>query len=524
MHIKVDKLFKIYESNVILNDISFALDKGQKVGLVGYNGTGKSTLLKIIANLEEKDNGEIIFSKNTKIGYVPQDTSIISEETILEYLSRISEEEILYKIEVILNGLGLNGISVARKINSLSSGQKSKIFLAGVLLQDPDILLLDEPTNNLDLPSLIWFENFLIKSEKTCIIVSHDRLFLDKIVDRIIEIDWQTKKLNITRGKYSDYLIRREKEYKRKLSEYINQKKEIKRLNESAREKKIKAEKGSHYMGTDNDKRIRGYKREKSAKSSKTAKAIEKRIEHIEIVEKPINRDVFRIFIKSTKPKGSRDIILEKLIVGYEFENFKIGPIDNTVSYSSRVLILGLNGSGKSTLLKTITGKIKPLAGKIFIGSSLVVGDLMQEHDNLNRNLTIKQFLIEKTKLPDQEIFSLTNKFGFDAKDIGKKIENLSPGERARVLFALFSALNVNVLILDEPTNHLDLEALEALEEVVKHFTGTIILVSHDRYFLEKFNATHIYEISNSKLILQKDLQSYIQKLEENSRDFLKIS
>ena len=541
MEIKADKIHKAYGTIIVLEDISFSLEKGQKVGLIGYNGTGKTTLLKILAGLVEPDAGEVIVRRGAIIGYMPQDTSLVSDETIRNYLRRVSGIAILeerlekslealaeyerrdgyafeHRINVTLNGFGLSNVSSDRPINSLSSGQKSKVFMVGILLSDPDILLLDEPTNNLDLPALIWLEDFLVHSEAACIIVSHDRFFLDRVVQKIFEIDWRTRTLNITSGRYSDYLVRKKKERARQLTEHEAQQEDIERLTEQAREKKAKAIQGSRFMGSDNDKFRRGFKRDQASKSGKAAKAIEKRIEQMEIIKKPIERDLFRIHIRPLKPEGSKDIFLKKIIAGYTDNDFRIGPISVTISYGNRVVVLGLNGSGKSTLLKIISGELKPLAGEVIVGNALVVGNLMQEHDNLPRGENIKDFLTRRSSLTVQEAYALATKFGFKAEEINKEIAVLSPGGRARLLFALFSALSVNVLLLNEPTNHLDLEALEALEEAVAHYEGTIVLVSHDRYFLKKFRASDTYLLSDGKLVRQQSFEAYLANVNQKAK------
>ncbi len=546
MKLKAEHIHKTYGTITVLEDVSFSLEKGQKIGLIGYNGTGKTTLLKILAGIVEPDGGTVTVQKGLVIGYMPQDTSLVSDETIYAYLRRVSgigalekrlehSPEVLaeyeyrngytfdHRVDITLTGFGLRDISSARSINSLSSGQKSKIFMAGVLLSDPDVLLLDEPTNNLDLPALIWLEDFLMRSDTACIIVSHDRLFLDRVVRKIFEIDWHTRALNITSGRYSDYLVRKEKERLRQWAEHEAQQEEIKRLTEQAREKKSKAIKGSRYVGTDNDKFHRGFKRDRAGKSGKQAKAIEKRVEQMEIVDKPIERDIFRIHLKPAKPEGSRNIILADVMVGYPDNEFKVGPVSVAIPYSSRIVILGLNGSGKSTLLKTVSGELQPFEGEITVGNALVVGNLTQEHDNLPRQESIKDFLTKRAGITVQDAYALSVKFGFKAEEINKEIAALSPGGRARLLFALFTALSANVLLLDEPTNHLDLEALDALEEAVAHYEGTIILVSHDRHFLEKFNATDAYILSDGKLERQQSLKSYIANAEGEAKRLISM-
>lgn len=541
MEIKADKIHKAYGTITVLEDVSFSIERGQKVGLIGYNGTGKTTLLKILAGLVEPDSGEVTMRKDAVVGYMPQDTSLVSDETIRDYVRRVSGMAILeeqmeksleamieykrrngymfyHRLDVTLAGFGLADVSSHRPINSLSSGQKSKVFITGVLLSDPDVLLLDEPTNNLDLPALIWLEDFLQHSDATCIIVSHDRLFLDRIVRKIFEIDWHTRTLNITSGRYSDYLARKEKELARQRQEHEDQQVEIKRLKERARKEKQEAFSGSRYMGTDNDKFLRGFKRNRAGKSGKQAKAIEKRIEQMEVVDKPVERDVFRIHLRPIKPEGARDITLTDVVAGYADDGFKVGPVSLFITYGSRVVILGLNGTGKTTLLRTISGELTALDGKVDCGNALVIGNLTQEHDNLPREESIQNFLTRRAGISVQDACALAVKFGFKAAEIDKAIVALSPGGRARLLFALFSALSVNVLILDEPTNHLDLEALEALEEAVTHYEGTIVLVSHDRYFLEKFRPTDTYVLSDGKLSRQESLETYVANAERQAK------
>lgn len=541
MEIKADKVHKTYGTITILDDISFSLERGQKVGLIGYNGTGKTTLLKILAGLVEPDAGGVVVRKGAVLGYVPQDTSLASDETIRDYARRVSgiatlEEQMeaspevmaeyerrdgytfYHRLDVLLAGFGLSGTATDQPINALSSGQKSKVFMTGMLLSDPDILLLDEPTNNLDLPTLIWLEDFLMRSDAACVIVSHDRLFLDRLVQKIFEIDWRTRTLNITNGRYSDYLMRKEKELARQWQEHEAQQEEMKRLEEQVRKKKQETLSGSRYVGTDNDKFLRGFKRDRAGKSGKQAKAIERRIGQMEIVERPVEREALRIHIQPAKPEGTRDSILTDVVAGYDTTGFKVGPVSLSIPYGSRVVILGLNGTGKTTLLRTISGELPTLEGKVSRGNALVVGNLTQEHDTLPREESMKDFLTRRAGIQVKEAYTLAVKFGFKAAEIDKEIATLSPGGRARLLFALFSALSANVLILDEPTNHLDLEALEALEQAVEHYEGTIILVSHDRYFLEKFHPTDTYVLSDGKLVRQDSLKAYMADAEQQAK------
>jgi len=556
--IKAEKLQKNYGSLSVLSDVSFSLERGQKVALVGQNGTGKTTLLKIVAGLEEVDGGTIDILQGVCIGYLPQDTNFSGNETISVYLRRIAGVDVLEqeieelstqlgipakakryevvheqyerlngyafdrRMEVMLLGFGFEKIDLGHKLSDLSSGQKSKLALAGILLKGVDLLLLDEPTNNLDLPALIWLEDFLQKTEAACIVVSHDRRFLDRVVKKIFELDWHTHTLNITGGTYSDYLEMVAKRVARQKEDYRLQQDEIMRLNERAREKRADADRGSRWVGTDNDKFLRGFKRDKAGKSSRTAKTIEKRVEQMDKVERPVERNPFEIPLEATVSPGLLNVRLVDVVAGYP-DGFKIGPISFEAQYGDRVGIMGLNGTGKSTLLKTITGQLPSLNGKVEIGSGIRIGSMMQEHETLPREHTLLEFMMERAHLNHQESHAKLAKFGFNERQVKLPISTLSPGGRARLLLAFFSAQSVNMLVLDEPTNHLDLEALEALEETLKTYQGIVLLVSHDRYFLEKASLNTVYVLSEGTLTRIPDYKTYIAFAEEKAQKLLRL-
>jgi ATP-binding cassette subfamily F protein 3 len=548
---------KSYGSLTVLADVSFSITRGQKVALVGDNGTGKTTILKIIAGLVEPDAGEIKLAKNTCIGYLPQDTSLSGDETISAYLRRIAGVDVLeqklesldsqledkaksdeygdaheqyerldgyafeHRIKVMLAGFGLENVDVDHRLSDLSSGQKSKVALAGILLKGVDLLLLDEPTNNLDLPALIWLEDFLRKSDAACIVISHDRRFLDRVVRKIFELDRNTRTLDISGGTYSDYLAMVAKRIARQKGEYRLQQEEIERLSDQARQQRTVSAKGSNWQGSDNDKFLRGFKRDRAGGSGRKAKVIEKRIDQMEKVEKPIERDPFEIPLKAEVGSGTLDIRLVDVVVGYS-DGFTIGPVSFEARYGSRVGIMGLNGTGKSTILKTITSQLVAQGGIIEVGSGVKIGNMMQEHESLPRDQTLLEFLKERTGLKDSQVYNRLVKFGFDQSQAKQPIGTLSPGGRARLLLALFSAQSVNVLVLDEPTNHLDLEALEALEETIEAYRGTILLVSHDRYFLEKARLDSMYVLSDGMLTKISDYKTYVAQAEERALQLLK--
>ncbi len=549
---------KSYGSLTVLADVSFSLAKGQKVALVGDNGTGKTTILKIIAGLIEPDAGVIELGKNACIGYLPQDTSLSGDETIRAYLRRIAgideleqklealtsqlEERVKSdeyaeaheqyerldgyaferRIKVMLAGIGLENVGVDHRLSDLSSGQKSKVALAGILLKGVDLLLLDEPTNNLDLPALIWLEDFLRKSSAACIVISHDRRFLDRVVRKIFELDRRLRALNISGGTYSDYLVMVTKRIARQKEAYRLQQEEIERLSEQAQQQRAASAKGSNWQGSDNDKFLRGFKRDRAGRSSRMAKNIEKRIDQMDKVEKPIERDPFEIHLAAEVGAGTLDIRLTDVVSGYS-GGFTIGPVSFEARFGSRVGFMGLNGTGKSTLLKTITGQLVARSGTIEIGSGIKIGNMMQEHESLPRDRTLLEFLKGRAGLKDNETYNLLVKFGFDESQAKQPISTLSPGGRARLLLALFSAQSVNVLVLDEPTNHLDLEALAALEEAIETYRGTILLVSHDRYFLEKARLDLTYTLSEGVLIRIPDYTAYVKSAEEKAQKLLKL-
>jgi len=553
----VKKISKNYGSMTILSDVSFALGKGEKAALVGPNGVGKTTLLRILAGIDEPDSGTVEMQKTACIGYLEQDTSVMGTMTILEYLKTVSGIEELeknlkkmspetaggektgeyeeaqkqyvrldgysfsHRAEIILSGFGFNEDDFSKSVSNLSSGQKVKVALTGILLKGVDLLLLDEPTNNLDLPSLIWLEDFLKNSEATAIIVSHDRRFLDRIAKKIIEIDWNTKAVAVTGGKYSDYLEMSIKRLEHSKKTYRLQQEEIARLEEAARNQKIESDQGSKWQGTDNDKGLRGFKREQAERSSRQAKAIEKRIEQMDKIDRPVEKKSMEIALESASNPGTLNISLKNVVAGYD-KGFSLGPISVDIAYGSRVGIMGLNGSGKSTLLKTIIGAMAPLDGEVKTGSGIRIGNMMQEHETLPKNETPLELLKQKGKLSTTDSYNQLGKFGIGEEHSKRPIGTLSLGSRARLTLALFSALSVNALILDEPTNHLDIEAIQALEETVASYKGTIILVSHDRYFLEKAKLDTVYQISDGKFSRIADYKKYIESVEKRTKTLAK--
>ncbi|MBP9863996.1 ABC-F family ATP-binding cassette domain-containing protein [Patescibacteria group bacterium] len=556
--IQVQGLEKRFGTAPVLSGVDFVLGDSQHGVLVGQNGSGKSTILKILARLIEPDAGSFDFGPNARVGYLPQDTSAIGEASIIEYLrgetrlafaekemtelaDHLDEPSVRLRYEhafglfermhgyefdtharMMLSGFGMERIPLEMPISELSSGQKSKIALIAILMREDDVLLLDEPTNNLDLSALAWLEAYLRKSRATILVVSHDRRFVDRIADKIIELDWMTHTVATTSGTYTDYLAAKSKQRIRQLQEFNAQQEEIGRLEDRALQMKKRSTEGAKWKGTDNDKFLRGFKRDRAGKSAKGAKTIEKRIQQMDVVEKPFERVPLEVDIGEDLGEGNRDIVLTDVRAGYSDE-FVIGPISLYIPFGTRVGILGLNGSGKSTLLKTVSGYLKPLTGTVQIGSGVRMGDMLQEHDSLPRDMTPIQYLVDRSRIDTTQSFALLARYGVSAEQAREPIEVLSPGMRARILIGLFSALKKNVLLLDEPTNHLDLEAMDALEEAIIGYHGTMLVVSHDRFFIEKLKLDELYQLNNSHLEKIENLEAYIRHSENKAKQLMRV-
>lgn len=514
--IKVNKITKSFKDNVVLSDISFGIYEGQKIALVGPNGIGKSVLLKIIAGIEEMDSGSIDNKSGVRIAYLPQELSSEQGLTVDEYFQKISrgrESAPEYQIEMILQGLDLNKKILTMEIKNLSGGEKSKVALCGLLIQDADVLLLDEPTNNLDISSLIWLEGFIRNSPAAFLIVSHDRTFLDKTTSKVIEIDWRTRGAIERNGSYSDYLEQKRQEFDALRARYLEQKEEITRLEGSVRDSKDWAQKGAHQKRKDNNTMIRGRQRDRSAGVARRAMAIEKKIEQMDKIERPMERPPMEMDLDPIPNQAKQSIRFDDVVLKLN-PDLTLGPITLEIPYGERVAILGKNGAGKTTLLKLITGEQKPDRGEIYIGGSLIFGNLMQSHENLPLEKTAAEFMIETGNIKREKMYHLLSKFGFEEREANKKISEFSPGGRTRLVLALFSAISANVLILDEPTNHLDIDAMTELEEALSTYSGTIIIVSHDRYFLNHMQIDRFFTLSNGKLSTVQSYEDYISKLE----------
>lgn len=530
----------------VLEKVSFSLGEGQKAALVGQNGVGKSTLLKIIAGLESLERGELLVPNRALIGYLPQEALPETDETLREFLRRMAglgeievfmkhleprldQVEALAKYEMleadyrrlggydferkaktILEGLFLSHIGMDRKVAELSGGEKRKASLAGVLLRGVDILLLDEPTNDLDLPALLWLEKYLSRSKATCLIASHDRRFLDTVVGKVIEIDWYKRNVTMYTGGWTEFAEMKAHAFRKQKELYRMQEEERQRLFSSMDEKMAWVERVKNRKAPDHDKLTSNYKKERATKKfTNSAKALEGREKRLDSIDRPLERTPLIIPLEAKKEAEANSIVLKNVRFGYP-EGFQGGPINLDILFGERIAILGNNGTGKSTLLKTITGDIDVLAGEVVRGELLCFGYLMQEHENVSRALTPSELFRSRFDIYDRDIVAKhLSQFQFPPDVIDDKISSFSPGERVRLALATLTASGANVLVFDEPTNHLDLEAIEALEEALEEYEGTILLVTHDRRFLERMRIDKYFLLESGVLSVIENYAAY---------------
>lgn len=509
----VKNIAKSYGVRNILKNASFVLQDGEKVALVGANGVGKSTLLKIIAGNIPPDAGGLELHRGKRIGYNPQEIAFSDKESVGAYLekalgAKAKDSKIEKRHPIFLKGFGIEHITQKTMLSKMSGGERSKLTLTALLLEDADILLLDEPTNNLDLPALIWLEEFLRESQKSAIIVSHDRRFLDALVTRVLEIDWFKRELTNFVGNHTDYLVHKAKELEKQKYEYLRQEEKKKQLLGAIQKKKEHVQRSIKHGMPDKDKQASGYHLNRATRNlSSQTKVLQVRIGRLNEAEKPLERAPLTIELVRVVTRAKPSIHLIKAESGYK--GFRLGPITLEIPFGSRMGILGKNGSGKSTLLKMISGTQKLLKGERKAGPLLVFGNLTQAHENLPRDKNLLEYLEAETGLSREFVFNILKKYGFDPAEAQKPITELSPGGRARLLIAAFAARSVNVLILDEPTNHLDEDAIYALRGVLSSYKGTVVLVSHDRDFIEKTKLDYVYVLERGRLKQISNVSAY---------------
>lgn len=515
------ELTKAYGTDIILDKVSFHINGGDRVGIIGVNGAGKTTLLKMLTGEMNYESGEFFIANDIKIGYLKQDGGFSSEKTIIEEVENIftdfrqMEEEMeklleqieknhedmkllerydllleeykskggySYKSEMtgVLSSMAFNEDSYSKKISTLSGGEKTRLALACLLLKKPDILFLDEPTNHLDIGTLKWLEQYLKGYRGTIVVVSHDRYFLDETVNRIFEID--NHRLNIYEGSYSFYAKERRARREAELRKYEKQKKEIDRQEEM----------------------IRRFKQHGTEKLAKRAASREKRLSAMEVVARPgANHGKMKLSFKENFQSGKDVIYAEDLSKSFGYgtrRNDLFSGVNLDIKRGERVCIVGANGIGKTTLLKMLMGDTVSNTGRIKIGHNVQIGYYDQGQLLLNNGNTVIEELHDAYRLyTETELRNILGRFLFRGESVFLQVGALSGGEKARLSLLKLMMSGANLLILDEPTNHLDIESKEVFEEALLDFPGTCIIVSHDRYFLNKI-PSRIVELTREGL------------------------
>ena len=518
IEIALQDIEKYYGANHVLKGVSFEVNQGDRVGLLGKNGAGKTTLFKVLAGIENLDKGNKMMRKAAVVGLLHQipefpadftayDVLYSAFQDVLEVHSQMREleklmerqasDEILkkygslqqlfeaqngYSIEENINriciGLKIDKDMAEKEFNMLSGGEKTRVMLGKLMLETPDILLLDEPTNHLDLSSIEWLEGVLKEYKGTSIIISHDRYFLDKVVNRIVEI--VDGKAEIYEGNYSYYIRERQERYESQLAKYNQEQKKIKQLEEAAK------------------KMHEWAKRADNEAMHKRAFSIEKRIERMDKTDKPVIEGNMNTGFQEYGFSG-KDMVYAKGLCKNYGDKKVLDGLDFLVQKNERIAVLGDNGSGKSTLIKIITGEAEADEGIARMGDSVRYAYLPQIVTFENPRLTILETVIQALNLQEGQARSLLAKYKFKQEEVQKIVENLSGGEKSRLRLCIMMQKDVNLLILDEPTNHLDIDSREWLESALEDFMGTLVFVSHDRYFINKFGS-RISEISDGKI------------------------
>ncbi len=529
---------KSYGTDIILKKINFNLEEHEKAAVVGVNGAGKTTLFKIITDNLSYDDGQLYIPKNTTIGYLEQNVDIRSEKTIYEEMLSVFEsifelEEKLHSMERkmsslsdseyssfmeqyarfqhefeesdgyscksringVLKGLGFTEDEYSQQVCTLSGGQKTRVFLGKLLLMKPDILLLDEPTNHLDIDSIQWLEDFLKSYSGACLIISHDRYFLDRTVSKIIDIE--NGKSSVYNGNYSFFIKQKDAVRAAQLKQYANQQREIRHQEEVI-------------------KTLRQFNREKSIKR---AESREKALERMEKIERPENLPE-KMHLRLTPQIQSGNDVLSVEDLSMSFGNNKLfSNVSFEIKRGEKVAIIGPNGIGKSTLFKIILNELKPDFGKVVLGVNVNPGYYDQEHHELDdKNTIFDEIHNAYPNMTNGEIRNVLASFVFTEDDVFKTIGTLSGGEKGRVSLAKIMLSKSNFLILDEPTNHLDMYSKEILEDAINNYDGTVLYISHDRYFIDK-TAERTLELSRDGITQYLGNYSYcMEKKAEKAR------
>ncbi len=536
----VHQLSKTFGITPVLHTISFTLNAGEKTALVGPNGCGKTTLLRILAGLEGADEGVVAFNPpRLRVGYLPQGFALPPEQTLEEYvdsvsgnlpilsqqlesvaenmardpenstlqkdyavlLSRIEAASTNSNPDALLSTLGLGDIQPAQKLATLSGGQKTRLGLAGVLLANPECLLLDEPTNHLDFEMLEWLENWLTHAACAVLVVSHDRAFLDNVASSILELDPVTHKMRSYTGNYSAYLEQKQNEFDRQKQEYSDQQNQIRELTRAAGHMRGIATFHKGGKADSGDKFANGFFANRGLATIKRAKSIEARIEKLvneDHIEKPRPTWQMKMNFRAAPESGRDVLILKDLAIGYG-QTVILRGLNGVLRYGERAALIGPNGCGKTTLLKTAAGQLDPLEGSCRLGANVIPGYLSQEQSEFKEATHALSVFQRCASMNETDSRTFLHKYLFRGEEVFVPMEKLSYGQRARFTLACLVAKGCNFLMLDEPLNHLDLPSRAQFENALASFTGTILIVVHDRYFIQRY-ATCLWQIKDNAL------------------------
>jgi ATP-binding cassette subfamily F protein 3 len=530
----VHQLAKSFALNALFDNVTFSINAGDRIGLVGPNGCGKTTLLRIIAGQETADDGHVVAENGLRLGYLPQGFELDGRASLAKVIGSAAGDIDVLEAELaglaqalagrpddaglqrrydallarvasadtgraarIMAGLGLDQVDPDLPVDRLSGGQKTRLSLALVLLGDPSLLLLDEPTNHLDIAMLEWLESWLADFHGGALIVSHDRTFLDRTVTRILALDPRQQTVEAYDGNYTAYMDQVRQAREKQWAAYKDQQAEIRRVKQDIQRVKAQAarterEASSVRIGGEMMK-LKGYKDYQQGIAKKVAKKakarenkLERYLESEDRVEKPAGQRRLRLDFDRTAHLGKAVLALQDLTVGYPGSGPLLEGLHLEVPAGARIVITGPNGSGKTTLLRTIAGKVSPLDGRVYQGPSVSLGFMTQEQNGLDPALTPLQ-TVQHAFSNETRARTFLGYFLFSGDEPLQPNGRLSYGQRARLALARMIAAGCNVLLLDEPINHLDIPAREQFEEALSGFSGTVLVVLHDRYFIERF-------------------------------------